>query len=56
MNKLDTTTPHNYKYETEKLEIHILGGLRTAKLDSLRITLSIQKQKHENIIRHSLDR
>ncbi len=51
----DTSLPHNYRYETEKLEIHILGGLRVAKLDSLRITLSIQKQNHENIIRHSLD-
>ena len=51
----DTSLPHNYRYETEKLEIHILGGLRVAKLDSLRITLSVQKQNHENIIRHSLD-
>jgi len=52
---LDTTNPNNYKYETEKLEIHILGGMRTNKLESMRITLSIQKLNHENILRHSID-
>jgi hypothetical protein len=52
---LDTTNPHNYAYITKHLEIHILGGLKTNKLESLRITLSIQKPKEHNILRHSID-
>jgi len=55
MNKLDTTNSNNYQYETKYLEIHILGGLKTNKLESLRITLSIQKLKSSNILRHSID-
>ena len=43
MNKLDTSNSYNYKYETKALEIHILGGIKTNKLESLRVTLSIQK-------------
>jgi hypothetical protein len=41
MNKLDTSNSYNYKYETKTLEIHILGGIKTNKLESLRVTLSI---------------
>ena len=52
---LHTTNPHNYKYETRHLEIHILGGLKTNKLESLRITLSVQKPEQHNIVRHSID-
>ncbi|WP_347924812.1 hypothetical protein [Pontimicrobium sp. SW4] len=52
---LDTTNANNYAYITKHLEIHILGGLKTNKLESLRITLSIQKPKSHNILRHSLD-
>lgn len=52
---LDTTNPNNYEYATKYLEIHILGGLKTNKLDSLRITLSIQKPKQHNILRHNID-
>lgn len=55
MNKLDTANPNNYKYETKHLEIHILGGLKTSKLETLRITLSIQKPKQHNVVRHSID-
>ena len=55
MNKLDTTTPHNYEYVTQHLEIHILGGLKLNKLESLRVTLSIQKPKQHNVLRHSID-
>ena len=43
MNKLDTSNSNNYKYETKHLELHILGGIKTNKLESMRITLSIQK-------------
>jgi predicted transcriptional regulator len=52
---LDTNNPYNYKYETKSLEIHILGGIKTNKLESLRVTLSIQKLKAHNILRQSID-
>ena len=55
MNNLDVTDPNNYQYKTQYLKIHILGGLKTNKLETLRITLSIQKPKSHNIIRHSID-
>jgi len=52
---LDTSNPNNYNYNTKHLEIHILGGLKTNKLESLRITLSIQKPKQYDIVRQSID-
>lgn len=52
---LDTSNPHNYSYLTKSLEIHILGGIKTNKLESLRVTLSIQKLKAHNILRQSID-
>lgn len=52
---LNTTNPNNYSYITKHLEIHILGGIKLNKLESLRITLSIQKPKEHNILRHSID-
>jgi 2-succinyl-5-enolpyruvyl-6-hydroxy-3-cyclohexene-1-carboxylate synthase len=66
MNKLDTSNSYNYKYATKALEIHILGGIKTNKLESLRVTLSIQKshlptassQREENysaVLRQSID-
>ncbi|CAM1365938.1 conserved hypothetical protein [Tenacibaculum sediminilitoris] len=55
MNNLDTTNPNNYAYVTKHLEIHILGGIKTNKLESLRVTVSVQKLKTQNIVRHSID-
>ncbi len=55
MNNLDTANPNNYQYVTKHLEIHVLGGLKLNKLESLRVTLSIQKLKSTNILRHSID-
>ena len=52
---LDTTNSNNYQYTTKHLEIHILGGLKTNKLESLRVTLSLQKLNTHNILRHSID-
>ena len=52
---LDTSNSYNYKYETKALEIHILGGIKTNKLDTLRVTLSLQKLKAYNILRQSID-
>ncbi|WP_159246090.1 hypothetical protein [Tenacibaculum maritimum] len=55
MNNLDTTNTNNYSYITKHLEIHILGGIKTNKLESLRVTISIQKLKQHNILRQSID-
>lgn len=55
MNKLDTTNSNNYQYTTKHLEIHILGGLKINKLESLRVTVSLQKLNTHNILRHSID-
>ncbi len=52
---LNTSNPNNYEYTTKHLEIHILGGIKLNKLESLRITLSIQKPKEHNVLRHSID-
>src|SRR5690606_25026345 len=51
------------EYTTKHLEIHVLGGIKTNKPESLRVTLSIQKVKSENarpsgygqVLRHSID-
>jgi len=55
MNTLDTSNPHNYAYCTKHLAIHVLGGLKTGKMESLRVTLSVQKPKGHDVLRHSLD-
>lgn len=55
MNNLDITNPNNYNYITKHLEIHILGGIKTNKLESLRVTLAIKKVKQTNTLRHSID-
>lgn len=52
---LDTSNPNNYSYETKHLEIHILGGVKTNKLESLGVTISIQKPNAHNILRHNID-
>ena len=52
---LETSNPNNYNYQTKDLEIHILGGLKLNKLDSLRVTLSIQKSKQQDVLRQSVD-
>lgn len=55
MNDLDTSNPYSYKFKAKELEINILGGINTSKLDTLRATLAIQKAKQHNIIRQSVD-
>jgi len=52
---LNASNPNNYEYITKHLEIHILGGIKITKLETLRITLSIQKPKEHNVLRHSID-
>lgn len=55
MNNFNASNPNNYEYQTKHLEIHVLGGLKVNKLESLRVTLSLQKLKSTNILRHSID-
>lgn len=56
---LDTTNPNNYSYKTKDIELHILGGLQLNKLESLRVTLSIEKLTKTkavlNILRQNID-
>ena len=52
---LNTENPNNYEYKTKHLELHILGGVKTTKLESMRVTLSLQKTGYENILRHTID-
>jgi hypothetical protein len=57
--KLDTSNPNNYCYKTKAIELHVLGGLQLNKLESLRVTLSIEKLTKTkavlNILRQSID-
>lgn len=60
MNNLNTTDPNNYSYTTKDIELHILGGLQLNKLESLRVTLSIEKNIKKpttvlNVLRQSID-
>ncbi|NCT16372.1 MAG: hypothetical protein GW774_14060 [Flavobacteriales bacterium] len=52
---LDTSNPNNYEYTTKHLEIHVLGGIKTNKMESLRVTIGIQKPQQYNIVRQSID-
>ncbi|GGX16322.1 hypothetical protein [Aquimarina muelleri] len=59
MNNLDTSNPNNYSYVTKDIEVHVLGGLQLNKLESLRVTLSVEKITKTkavlNILRQSID-
>ena len=56
---LDTQNPNNYCYKTKDIELHVLGGLQLNKLESLRVTLSVEKLTKTkavlNILRQSID-
>ncbi len=52
---LDTTHPNNYTYITRHLELSILGGIKLNHLDSLRVTVSINKVDHHIKLRHNVD-
>ncbi len=55
MNALNTSNPNNYVFESKFLKIHVLGGLKMSKLDSMRVTMSVQKINDTNVLRHSID-
>ncbi len=52
---LDTTNPHLYLYTTKYLQLQILGGIKMNNLERMRVTLSIQKPKNNNVLRHNID-
>lgn len=52
---LDTTNPHHYRYTTKELHIHILGGIKFNNLERMRVTMSVQKPKSIDILRHNID-
>ena len=51
----NTSNPNSYEFYTKHLQINILGGIKTNKMESMRITMSIQKPDSYNVLRHSLD-
>ena len=59
MSTLNTSNPNDYYYKTKEVELHILGGLQLNKLESLRVTLSVEKLTKTkavlNILRQSVD-
>jgi DNA primase len=54
---LNTDNPELIVYETEKLHITILGGIKITGLDRMRVTLKIELKAYSSSlpIRHSLD-
>ena len=54
-NVLNTNNPHNYNNVTAYLEVRLLGGIKLNNLDRMRFTMSVQKPKSINILRHSID-
>ena len=54
-NNLNTSNPNNYIYETKHLKIQILGGIRFNNLEAMRVTLGIQKQGKEQVLRQNID-
>jgi len=53
INLLNTSNSHCFVYNTEKLKLEILGGIRIDTLDRMRATIKISKG--EQSIRHNLD-
>ncbi|QMU63076.1 MAG: hypothetical protein GKR88_01500 [Flavobacteriaceae bacterium] len=56
MNQLDTSNPNHFKFSTEVLDFHILGGLSVFGLDRMRITLKVNTIEDEfHALRHNID-
>jgi energy-coupling factor transporter ATP-binding protein EcfA2 len=54
-NSLNTQNPNNYIFDTKHLKIQILGGIRFNNLEAMRVTLGIQKQGKEQVLRQNID-
>ena len=52
---LNTQNPNNYLFDTKHLKIQILGGIRFNNLEAMRVTLGIQKQGKEQVLRQNID-
>jgi hypothetical protein len=56
MNQLDTSNSNHFKYTTDVLDFHILGGLTTFGLDRMRVTLKVNKLEDEfHALRNNID-
>ena len=56
MSELNTSNKNDFKYTSEKLSIHILGGITTFGLDRMRVTLKVYRNEDEfHAIRHNID-
>lgn len=56
MNHFDTTNPNHFKYTTELLDFHILGGLTTFGLERMRVTLKVNRIEDEfHAYRNNID-
>jgi len=65
--ELNTTNPHCFTYQTEGLQIELLGGVRVDGLDRMRVTIKVTvvNRKHADYlskpdlaglsVRHNLD-
>lgn len=54
-NNLNTQNPNNYLFDTKHLKIQVLGGIRFNNLEAMRVTLGIQKQGKEQVLRQNID-
>ncbi len=55
-NPIDTSNPEALIFNTEELDITVLGGIKISGLDRMKVTLKIQlKNSHYNPIRQHLD-
>jgi energy-coupling factor transporter ATP-binding protein EcfA2 len=52
---LNTQNPNNYLFDTKHLKIQVLGGIRFNNLEAMRVTLGIQKQGKEQVLRQNID-
>lgn len=55
MNNLNTQNPNHYLFDTKHLKIQILGGIKFNNLEAMRVTLGIQKQGKEQVLRQNID-
>ncbi len=56
MNHFDTSNINHFKYSTEVLEFHVLGGITTFGLDRMRVTLKVNRVEDEfHALRNSID-
>lgn len=53
--KLDTDDKNNFVFQYEDIQIQVPGGLNDEKLDSLRVTLKINKLESYQSVRHNLN-